>query len=485
MLFTMNHQLDFDAVQKQISWLRESNTDTVIEQTARALRDGVEEDVLWAAGALTAMRYIKNEAHNLLGFVSHAMIACEDARRLAKPQKREIRHLLLMQALYQVAFDLNDPCLSPYQLLPARPYRAKSLEENISLLRTDVRMGEYLRADARLVAIEQDTSRDSLIDLLLDIGLEGMVTDDHTMISPILCLGLIELVGWERGFDMLRCTLRYSASFPRNFAPYDRAVKLLGEYGLETGSPQTEYQPERIESLRQQFHQSHASDRPEIAARAMAQEGYSPATILAAVTLVAADMYLCASPVPHQDFDAISREVAPIHIGTSTNGLRSSLAFLTPRTQALAAVQGGSLLERGPSVLNSDFEFVPFTIEQHYPYRDDVISLKGKSSQYLLSALREALYGHDYRISTAAVKAYAETGEQPKALIALLTEIACTDDGTLLHSFKHLNAMTKEFYASSHPDRWQYLIAAARFMTWYAGLNTNAYRRAAEVVEYS
>lgn len=469
-------------VEERIHWLRTLTTENAAAETVLALQSGVPEDVLWAANAITAMKYVNNQAHNLLGFVSHAMIGCEDARQLARTQAQRTRHLLLAHAVWQTVFDLNDPCLTPYELLACSPLYAATPEENIKWLRTDVRMGEYLRADHRLVGLERQLPRESVIDLLLDIGLEGMVTDDHTLISPVLVLGAHDLVGPKHGFDMLRATLRYSASFPRNFAPYDRALKLLTACELEEGVTASAVQPDRIEALRHAFHAAAPHDRPELAARAMSVTGDSPETVLAAVTLAAADMYLMAQPVPHADFDAVSREVAPIHIGTSTNALRCALAWMSPRTRAIAAIQGGSLLERGPSVLNAAFEFVPFAPARPFPFEEDVTPLRGKPAEALLNSVREGTLAHDYRTVTASVRAYADGGNDAEAMIATLTEIACIDNSTLLHNFKHLNAMVKEFRASSHPDRWNYLIAAARWMAWYAGIDRSAYQQAVGVM---
>ncbi len=234
-------------VRQRIAWLREQTLDTVVGETIRALQEGIDEDVLWAAGALTSCRYIKNEAHNLLGFVSHAMIGCEDARALAHGQPRETRWLLLAQTMQQVVFDLYDPAVSPYELLPARPFSTGPAADDIHWMRLDVRMGEYLRADARMVHLEQVIPRAALIDLMLDIGLEGIVSDDHTLISPQLCLGMIhEVVGWEFGWEMLRATLRYNASFHRDFRYYDRAVELMKQYGLEDGASGTELHLDRV-----------------------------------------------------------------------------------------------------------------------------------------------------------------------------------------------------------------------------------------------
>lgn len=469
--------MDKARIQELMQWLKSTTTETVVEETVQLLQNDEDEDHLWSAAALTAARYVNNQAHNMLGFVSHAMIGAEDARRLASNQDTLTRHFLIVQALYQVVFDIHDPCMGPYELLPVKGVREDTVAENIRLLRMDSRIGEYSRCDHRFVTLAEDLPRETLINLLLEIGMEGMTTDDHTIISPVLCLGMIELVGWADGFEMLRGTMRYNASFPRDFEPHDRALALREQYGLADGAPGSGFDPSRTESIRQAFLTAAPAERPELAAGFMAA-GDSPETVLSAVSLAGCDMYLMADPVPHEDFDAISREVAPIHIGTCISALRAGMQYMNPANQVLAVIRGGSQLERGPSVLNEVFEFVPFEPARPYPYAEDVAALADQSPEQLLNTLHDALYAHDYRTATAAVKAYEQTGAAPEALIALLTQVACTDSITILHSFKHLNSMVKEFYMSQHPDRWQYLIAAARFIAWYAGVQTDVYERA-------
>ena len=469
-------------VRELVDWLRCASPDHVIEKTIQYLRAGEPEDHLWAAAALTAARYINNQAHNNLGFVSHAMIGTEDARRLAGTQDTRTRHLLLIQSIGQVVADLHDPCMGPFELFPARGLREHTVEENINMLRVDARVGEFSRCDHRFVTLEQDLSRDQLVNLLLEIGLEGITTDEHTVISPVLCLGMIDLVGWDDGFEMLRGTLRYNASFSRNFAPHERALALQEQYGLMNGATGAGFDLDAVEHLRQALHAAPAADRPVCAARFMA-DGHAPETVVAAISMVGCDMYLMAVPVPHEDFDAISREVAPVHMGTGMSALRAALKYLDPATTALAVIRGASLLERGPSVLNEDFEFVPFEPAPAYPYTDDVAALSGQSADALLTMLHSCLEAHDYRTATATVKVYGLSDADPQPLIALLTQVACTDNMTLMHSLKHLNSMVNEFGRSQHPDRWNYLIAAARFMAWYTGVKTDVYDRAIEALE--
>jgi hypothetical protein len=387
-------------VRELMEWLRHAQVETIVEETAERLQNGVDEDALWAAAALTAARYVNNQAHNMLGFVSHAIIGSEDARRLSATQDTRTRHMLLIQAVYQVVFDMHDPCMGPYELFPVKGVREETVEENIRMLRMDARIGEYSRCDHRFVTLEQDLPRDDLINLLLEIGLEGMTTDDHTYISPILCLGMIDLVGWEDGFELLRGTVRYNASFPRDFEPHDRAVALREEYGLTEGAPNSEFDAEQIEPLRQAFHAATPVERPMLAAKFMA-DGHAPETVLSAVSLAGCDMYLMAEPVPHEDFDAISREVAPIHIGTCISALRAGMKYLNPGMKTLAVIRGGSQLERGPSVLNEVFEFIPFEPVRAYPYAEDVEALAGQSPEALLTTLRASFEPHDYRTANS------------------------------------------------------------------------------------
>lgn len=479
--------VDHRAVNRRIKWLRALTPDEVAGAVARALVDGAGEDELWAAGALCAARYLNNQARNLLGFVSHAMIGCEDARSLACGQPDHTRRLLIVQALSQVVADLHDPCFAPCELPPFWPTRERSVAANIKLLRSDVRLGEYMRADHRFVALMVDLPPEELIDLLLDIGLEGMITDDHTLISPYLCLGMTGLIGWEKAAPLLRWTLRYSASFPRDFGPYDRAVALVMTHGLDDGAPACPgarpqpVQHERVGALCAALLAAAPARRPQLAATALA-EGVTPATVIAAASLAACEMYLMTEPVPHADFDAVSREVAPIHIGTTMNALRGALPLMKPRTRALAAIQAGSLLERGPSVLNADFQFVPFVPAQPYPDTADVASLRRLAPEALLATIERALPAHDHRTATAAVQAYADTGAPAEPLIALLTAVACTDDGTLLHNFKHLHAMVGEYHACKAPGRWRFLAAAARWISWYAQVWTGRYHQAAPIL---
>ncbi len=461
-----------------IRWLRHTTPERVVDEVIDKLDAGVDIDDLWAAGALTASKHISNQARNLLGFVSHAMIGCEDARQAALGQPDDIQRLLLVQALAQVVVDLHDPCFAPYELLDVWGIEEATVEESVVQLRNDVKFGEWMRADHRIVGLERRIDRADLVDLLLDIGLEGIVTDDHTLITPALSLDMMELTGWEAGFAMLRGTMRYSCTFPRNLEPYRRATHLVDDLGLADSITEGDVDAAEAALLRTELLASAPEERPVLVAKAVKYRQLNAQTIMSALSLAACDMYLQVRPVPHDDYDAVSREVAPVHIGTTLNILRASLPRMKSRTKALAVVMGGCLLERGPSVLNEEFEFVPFEPDRAYPYAEDLEPLVGTSPDKLLDTLQTAMFAHDERTTTAAVAAYVRGGGNTDVLITVLVRAACTDDGTLMHNVKHLHSCLEEFRASTHPDRGNFLIAAARWISWYAGKDTSTYDRA-------
>ncbi len=489
MSFQLAMRTNEPLVLELIQWICAASPDSIVNETISrfgpdpsADPGSIDEDAFWTATVLAATHHVNNQAHNFMGFVSHAMIGAVDARKLAHGQPAPIRRLLLLQSLVQVVADMHDLYLSPYQLLPARPFQEASVPESIRCLRRDVRIGEYLAVDHRLVGLRDALPTADLVDLILDIGLEGIVTDDHTLISPVLSLSIIDdLIGWQRGFDLLRWAPRYSASFQVDVGSYERSLALRDEFDLRAGPRASHFQPERILPLSERLLAASPADRPRLVARALAEDCCAPATVAAAAARAACTMYLMVEPVPHSDYDAVSREVAPIHIGNSLRMLQEGLAYMQPPTQVLAALQAGSLLERGPSVIDREFRFVPFTPGRAFPFPEDVAALTGRSPTYILDALDAALPAHDYRTATAAVHAYAALDAPPTALIDRLVAAACTDNGTILHNFKHLNSMITQFYRSQLPDRWDFLAQAARFIAWYCGVSTDVYRRAVAV----
>ena len=64
--------------------------------------------------------------------------------------------------------------------------------------------------------------------------------------------------------------------------------------------------------------------------------------------------------------------------------------------------------------------------------------------------------------AVAMAQQYANWGYTPEALITTLGKIACRDNFTEMHAYKHHQETYEEFYATRPSLRWHHLVAAVQ-----------------------
>ena len=79
---------------------------------------------------------------------------------------------------------------------------------------------------------------------------------------------------------------------------------------------------------------------------------------------------------------------------------------------------------------------------------------------------------------------YANLGYAPEALITMLGKIACRDNFTEMHAFKHHQATYEEFYATRPSLRWRHLVAAVQASAISHGRIQDVFDHAAEVMHF-
>jgi len=84
----------------------------------------------------------------------------------------------------------------------------------------------------------------------------------------------------------------------------------------------------------------------------------------------------------------------------------------------------------------------------------------------------------------ALAQQYAERQYAPDALIAMLGKIACRDNFTEMHAFKHHQATYEEFHATRPSLRWRHLVAAVQAAAISHGRIQDIYEHAAEVMHF-
>jgi len=463
-----------------MAWLRCTTPETVLDETARRLGQGVPADELWAAGALTACRYLNNQAYDFSGHASRALPNCAEARRLGHRQSTRLHHLLLLLSLYQVTADLQNPCLGPYELLPTWPFPEETVAETMAQLRHDVRSGDYMCADHRFMALAERMPSAQLFDLLVDMGLEKTGEREHALTSLLAYLELIEVVGWQRGVDMLRWFVRYCGSCAVNMRPYNHAVELLAANNLEQGAPNDTLQRDLVEPVCAAFRAVEPNECAELAAQAMRGDRISPVTVLTALVRIVCEYVLTHDWIPRDGGAAADQTIIPFYLSDALRGVRAALPYMAPRTQALAAIHASNLLMQLPFSQGIDRQRSVRTAVIRAPIAADNAApeLQTYSAPALLDVIRTALYAHDDKRAMSAIRAYADADGPPVALIALLTEASLTHSPLFTCNVKHLHSMVWEFQRADSAERWKFLQLAAKRVAIYAGLNDELYRQA-------
>ena len=86
--------------------------------------------------------------------------------------------------------------------------------------------------------------------------------------------------------------------------------------------------------------------------------------------------------------------------------------------------------------------------------------------------------------AAALAQQYAHNGYAPEPLIEMLAKIACRDNFTEMHAFKHHQATYEEFYSTRPSLRWRHLVAAVQASAISHGRIQDVFDHAAEVMHF-
>ncbi len=86
--------------------------------------------------------------------------------------------------------------------------------------------------------------------------------------------------------------------------------------------------------------------------------------------------------------------------------------------------------------------------------------------------------------AAALAQQYADRGYSPGPMITMLGKIACRDNFTELHAFKHHQATYEEFHATRPSLRWRHLVAAVQAAAISHGRIQDVWDHVAEVMHF-
>jgi len=181
-----------------------------------------------------------------------------------------------------------------------------------------------------------------------------------------------------------------------------------------------------------------------------------------------------------------------LHTGVNLRRYLIQLDGLSLRNKLLALL----LWHTGPEVRSTQRRMEPSL----QPDAAAVATLPYHTQDELLDAIAESIYHQppidwsqvanlgqlravpEVKTTVNLAQQYVNFGYEATALITRLAEIACHDNFTEMHAFKHHQAIVEEFYTTREPWRWRHLVAGAQAAAISFGKNMELYEEAIELL---
>jgi hypothetical protein len=473
-----------EAIESLVRFIEETPPEEILDRALDKLRAGVSTQTMLTASALAVTRssdlppgHHGGPLHPLAGL--HAVLQLSG--RLAGEQ----RFLPVLQHVALANKHIHDPRMGPYALLEFAPIDAGGVEATKAAFLAAANRGESNMADHYFLWLWEHVPPLEALDLLLSVAIPKNVLDDHYFIFPAFTWRALETIGPEYRPVLMRPAVRYVTRFPA--APDIPEIEaLLAEHQLLTrvsrqhgGADETAVIGRVGEAIGRC--ESYA-DIPVLLAEALA-EGLSLEGAGEALSIGAAGLFL----------RSLSGNPMDVHLHTGANLRRYLLRLdgISLRNKLLALL----LWHTGPEVRSTQQRMEP-----PQPDPAAVAALPARAQDALLEALTESIYRQpptdwskvtnlglmravpEVKETVNLAQQYVRCGYDAQALISRLAEIACHDNFTEMHAFKHHQAIVEEFHATREPWRWLHLVCGAKAAAISFGKNMEIYEEAVELL---
>src|SRR5262245_35362277 len=472
-------------IEPLVQFIEETPPSEIIDQTLAKLRAGTPIQTMLTASALAVTRSSDlPPGHH--GGPLHPLVGLHALHNLVERLEGENRFLPVLQHVALANKHIHHPAMGPYMLPDFEPVDAGGVEATKEAFFAAVNRAEYNAADHYFLWLWDNLPPVEALDILLTVAIPKNVLDDHYFIFPAFTWRAVEWLGREYLPVLMRPAVRYVTRYPIALG-VPEIEALLDEYQLltrplrqQTGDDETT----AIGRLGEAIGQCNVfADIPVMLAKALADrlslEGAGEA-----LSIGAASLFL----------RSLTGNPMDVHLHTGVN-LRRYLVHLdglSLRNKLLALL----MWHTGPEVRSTQrrMEASP------QPDATAVAALPYRTQDELLETIAESIY-HQPSINWATVsnlgqlravpevkdtvnlaQQYVNYGYDATAFITRLAEIACHDNFTEMHAFKHHQAVVEEFYATREPWRWRHLVAGAQAAAISFGKNMEIYEEAIELL---
>jgi hypothetical protein len=312
--------------------------------------------------------------------------------------------------------------------------------------------------------------------------------DDHYFLFPVFTWRALELFGWDYAKYIGRAPVRY-VTRPTNPAMMLDVDELIRKHELlerdlrvKTGDDETH----AITALADEIGRcAEFGEIPGMLARALG-DGLSLEGAGEALSVGGSTLFLRSKTGNPMD----------VHINTGANTRRYLLR--QPELSRRIKLQALLTWNTGPEVRMAQRMLAD--VVQPEPER--VASLTPHTQQALIEEMESLISSlpvgerlpsaglaswrstDEVKHAAALAQQYADNGYAPEPLIDMLAKIACRDNFTEMHAFKHHQATYEEFYATRPSLRWRHLVAAVQASAISHGRIQDVFDHAAEVMHF-
>lgn len=453
--------LSFGSLEPLVSLLQELPGDRLLPVLVERLRQGLELRQLTAAAALANARTFGGEHY--YGF--HVFMALAPAFHMAQELPTERQPLPLLKVLYRNAHYTQAVGGKASQALkPVKP--GSSSRDAVERLHRTINQGDRATSE-QLLATMSAQSPEVAFNALLQ-GVEDN-HDVHSVVLPWRAWAMLELVGREHAFTLLRQSVRHcakrSADSKNRLAELERArslvPKLLDQHQLlknPFGNRIAE------DTWIAQLSETILTASPEQAGEAVAMalaEGFRPEQVGEAISL-AANQLVLRQVTKSEGNDYLWRthgDSLGVHASDTVNAWRNMIRVSQQRHQAagliLAAVDVSQSHHWPKRNGKTAFDSQPF------PHPDHVAAIKPSTPAALLKELDGAVRENDQLRACALVQKYSQVSQESRPVFDLLLGYAISEDGRL-HAEKYYRTVVEEYTTTRQAYRWRHVVGLAR-----------------------
>ncbi len=475
-----------DHIEPLVRFVEDTSPDRIVADTYDKLRSGTtSKDMLLASGLAVIRSSDLPPGHH--GGPLHPISGLHAIYHTASRLSDDYAYMPVVQNVTLSNKHIHSPVMGPFILPHAEPESVNdSVEETLELMQYHIGRGEFHACDHYFLYLLQQWSPMRVLDQLLQTAIPKNRMDDHNFLFPVFTSRALNLFGWDYAKYLLRPAVRYVHRPPA--APYMTDVdSLIDEYGLltrdlraHTGDDETP----AIEALRDQIgHCNKFSEIPAMLAHAMA-DGLSLEGTGEAMSLGGSLLFLRSQTGNPMD----------VHINTGANArrylLRQDDIALKTKLQAML------MWDTGPEVLLAQKQLAPGLQPEAerveaLPFRTEDELLQDIEELILslpvgekLPAARLSMWTSTDEVKQAAAMAmqYANYDYDVDKLVTTLGRIACRDNFTEMHAFKHHQATYEEYQSTRASLRSIHLVSAVQASAISHGRRQDVWEDAEDVM---